>query len=67
MVAAIAAAGALVAYLARMSAVALATLAVGVIGSVLIHDGMAAATGQMIVGAGLLAGVTSLAREREPA
>jgi hypothetical protein len=68
MVAAIAAAGGLVAYLARMPAVALATLAVGVIGSVLIHDGLAAATGQMIVGAGLLAaGMMSLAREREPA
>ena len=68
MVAAIAAAGAFVAYLARMPAVALATIAVGVIGSVLIHDGLPAATGQMIVGAGLLAaGVMSLARERESA
>jgi hypothetical protein len=68
MVAAIAAAGAFVAYLARMPAVALATIAVGVIGTVLIHDGLPAATGQMIVGAGLLAaGVMSFAREREGA
>jgi hypothetical protein len=66
MVAAIAAAGAFAAYLARMPAVAVAALAVGIIGDVLIHDGLAPATGQMIVGAGLLAaGVMSLARERE--
>jgi hypothetical protein len=68
MVAAVAAAGAFVAYLARMPAVALATIVVGVIGTFLIHDGLPAATGQMIVGAGLLAaGVMSLAREREAA
>ncbi len=67
-VSAIAAATALAAYLAGMTAVAIAALGVGVAGDVMIGHGLAPATGQMVVGVGLLAaGLISLAREREHA
>ncbi|MGZ4168920.1 MAG: hypothetical protein ACXVSA_19535 [Solirubrobacteraceae bacterium] len=68
LVTALAATTALAAYLGGMPAVAVAALGVGVVGDVMIGRGLAPATGQIIVGVGLLAaGLMSLARERERA
>jgi hypothetical protein len=67
-ISAIAAATALAAYVAGLPTVAAAAVVVGLVGDVAIEHGLAPATGQVIVGAGLLAaGLVSLAREREDA
>jgi hypothetical protein len=68
LISAVAAATALAAYLAGMPAVAASAAGVGVVGDIVVRHGMAPATAQLIVGAGLLAaGLASLAQEREGA
>jgi hypothetical protein len=66
LVSALAAAGAIAAVLSGMPALAAAAVAVGLIGDLAIANGLAAATGEFVAGAGLLA-AGLVARERDPA